>query len=1092
MTVLFCDLVGSTALSEALDPETLRSVTLRYFAAMQAEIERFGGTVEKFIGDAVMAVFGVPVMHEDDAHRAVAAALGMLEALAVLNAQLEPSLGVRLQVRIGVNTGPAVTGSDIAARQALVSGETVNVAARLEQNAGQGEILIGPVTRAALGPAARAEAVGPLRLKGKQDPVTAHRLLGLGEDAPELTRRFDLPFVGREALFEELDAVLESTRGGARMVTVQGEPGIGKTRLVRTWLDRASRPIALGVGRCRPYGERGSLAPLADAVRQLLDEEAGEQAARRNGEAMAVLAGGLLRDGTPGSSTDATCSALLRVLESVTKDGVGQDRASAESTAKERTVVLALDDCQWASDPLLDALDRLVDAASGSVMVLRLARLEFADRLAGPAGHTDQADVLRRTLTVPALSPGECETLADALVEVGAHRSAGRGRLIEQSGGNPFHLEQLIAAIHETDQDDEIPHSLQALLGARLDALDPGERTTLDLAAVLGREFAPPHVAALAEAESEDVALHGAFAGLSRRHLIEAAGSPHRGAGRVSPAHVALRFSSGLVHEATYQAMAKRTRADRHERAAGILLDRQAADSTVAGHLERAYSYRAELGVRDDALETLRRRAAALLACAGERALARSDLAWAGTLLERAVGLFAAGEPGWARATRQLGEVRVAAGRAEEGRVLLRQVLERARPEAALPDGSAESVEAAHTALALAVSEPDHVVQAAARAARRALPVFVAAGDDLGLARATVRMAQEQQLLGRHARAARLLDRSLAHAARCDVEPEPELALALGAVGVSLWRGPTPVAVAAGRCRELLAGYGGPRPGVRVTLACPLAVLLALGDDQVGGRALLAEAERTAGELGYAEGRIVLPVFAATVESLAGEPAAALALLGRAESAARELGADGMLGMVALEQARVLLEMGRGAEAAARADAAAAPGRLLLSDAADLAGMRARLAAAEGRPREAADLAGEAVEAASRTDSPLVQAVAALDRAEVLARLGQHGQAAESARAALRRFGDKGHLPGARKAARLLTRLGAARGPDPGETALHPKGLPAAPDLRPAARPNHSRATEYKDPAGAAPDSSLRRFADFDPDLAQPPEEDSP
>ena len=1014
VTVLFCDLVGSTALSEALDPETLRSVTLRYFAAMQSEIEEFGGTVEKFIGDAVMAVFGVPVMHEDDAHRAVAAALGMLEALAVLNAQLGPSLGVRLQVRIGVNTGPAVTGADIASRQALVSGETVNVAARLEQNAGEGEILIGPVTREAVGPAARAEPVGPLRLKGKQDPVIAHRLLGLGEDAPELTRRFDLPFVGREALLEELDAVLESTRGAARMVTVQGEPGIGKTRLVRTWLDRASRPIALGVGRCRPYGERGSLAPLADAVRQLLEEEAGARAAQRHGEAMAVLAGGLLRDGTPGSSIDATCGALVRVLGSVTGDA---------SLAGERTVVIVLDDCQWVSDPLLDLLDRLVDAAGGcAVLVLRLARLEFADRGADRPGHSDQADAARRTLTVPALSPGECETLADALVEVGAHRTAGRARLIEQSGGNPFHLEQLIAAIHETDQDDEIPHSLQALLGARLDALDPAERTALDLAAVLGREFAPPHVAALAEAESEGAALHGAFAGLSRRHLIEAAGAPQRGAGRASPAPVALRFSSGLVHEATYQAMAKRTRADRHERAAGVLQVRHAADSTVAGHLERAYDYRAELGVRDDALETLRRRAAALLACAGARALARSDLAWAGTLLERAVGLFAAGEPGWARATRQLGEVRVAAGRAEEGRVLLRQVLERTRPETTAPDGSSESVEAAHTALALAVSEPDHAVQAAARTARSALPVFVAAGDDLGLARATVRMAQEQQLLGRHARAARLLDRSLAHAARCDVEPEPELALALGAVGVSLWRGPTPVAVAAERCRELLARYGGPRPGVRVTLACPLAVLLALGDDQGGGRALLAEAERTAGELGYAEGRIVLPVFAATVESLAGAPAAALTLLGQAESAARALGADGMLGMVALEQARVLLDLGRGAEAAARADAAAAPG-LLLSDAADLAGMRARLAAADGRPREAADLAHEAVEAASRTDSPLVQAVAALDRAEVLARLGRRGQAAESAGAALRRFGDKGHLPGARRAARFLTRL---------------------------------------------------------------------
>src|SRR5688572_5978280 len=269
VTVVFCDLVGSTALSQALDPETLRSVVLRYFAAVQAAIEDHGGTVEKFIGDAVMAVFGVPVMFEDDARRAATAALGALDAVAALNTDLEPGLGVRLRVRIGVHTGPAVAGTDVSDRQALVSGDTVNIAARLQQHAGEGEILVGPRTRDAIGPTARTEPVGPLELKGIARPLVAYRLLGVGADDPASLRRFDLPFVGRGRELDALDRTLHAA-AGSTLVTVYGEPGIGKTRLVRAWLDRLPGPHLHGAGRCRPYGESGSLAPLAEAVHDLL------------------------------------------------------------------------------------------------------------------------------------------------------------------------------------------------------------------------------------------------------------------------------------------------------------------------------------------------------------------------------------------------------------------------------------------------------------------------------------------------------------------------------------------------------------------------------------------------------------------------------------------------------------------------------------------------------------------------------------------------------------------------------------------------------------------------------------------------------
>ncbi|WP_432838226.1 adenylate/guanylate cyclase domain-containing protein [Dactylosporangium sp. CA-092794] len=988
VTVVFCDLVGSTALSEKLDPETLRSVVLRYFAAMRGQIERFDGTVEKFIGDAVMAVFGVPTMHEDDAHRAVAATLGMRAALARLNLDLEATLGVRLRVRIGVNTGPAVTSTDVSTRQALVSGDTVNVAARLEQNAAEGEILIGSLTQQAVGPAARTELVGPLRLKGKESAVIAYRLLGIDEDASELSRRFDLPFVGRTRELDEFDLALGIVATGRRprLLTVYGEPGIGKTRLARAWLDRLDRPVIHGTGRCRPYGEDGSLAPLADVVHQVLARSGGRP--DHADEALAVLSAGLLQDGSPGPSVEGTCAALARLLDAV---------------SSEHPVVLILDDCQWASDPLLDVLDRLVDLPQqAAVLIVCLARLDLIDRHPGWGAGRPQ-------LVLPGLSMAESEIMAATLVEVGAHLTTGPARVLEAAGGNPFYLEQLLAALSAGEHADDLPLSLQALLGARIGALDHVERTTLDLAAVLGREFAAQQVTDLADAGPEgthggplaagddDHPVRTALTRLGRRRLVEPTGAASDRPG--------LRFSNGLIHEATYQAMVKRTRAERHERAADLLAASRTTTVTVADHLERAYRYRTELGLSTQATDDLRRRAAELLTAAGSQALARSDLAWAGTLLDRAVTLFVAGEPGWAAATRQLGEIRVATGQAADGRSLLRAVL----------DASPDPVETAHARLALAVVDPEPAVEAAAAVARETLPIFEVMRDDLGQARARIRMAQARQLHGRHAEADELLMIGLEHAVRRGAEPE--LALALGAIGVSLWRGPTPVPVAVARCRELLSEHAGPRPVVRLTLSCPLAVLLALDEQWAPARAQLDVARRLGAELGYAEGAAVLPIFAAAVESLAGQPGPALRLLDEAAAAAGRLGAGGLLSTVAREAARLLLDQGRPVEAAARLAQIGASSGLLRSDTADLDGLRARLAAADGRAAEAIDLAERAVSAAAATDSPIVQAVAALDQAATLRRLGRAEQAARSATAAAERFHTKGHRPGLRRAA---------------------------------------------------------------------------
>ncbi|MFD5938208.1 adenylate/guanylate cyclase domain-containing protein [Streptomyces griseus] len=1079
VTVLFCDLVGSTALSGVLDPETLRTVTLRYFEAMSAEIVARGGTPEKFIGDAVMAVFGVPVVRDDDARRALAAALGMRRALARLNEELDATLGIELTTRIGVNTGQVVAGSDTTARQALVSGETVNIAARLEQNAGPGEILIGPETLLAAGPTVRAEPTGPLRLKGKRDSVEAYRLLALGADDPELLRRFDVPFVGRDAERRSLDAALERAvrGGGAGLLRVTGEAGIGKTRLVREWLSRrsASGTLTYGAGRCRSYGDHGTLAPLADAVRSLVavgpasdagpgsgagsaagsgqapgpgpgsghapgrasGHVSGQASGRMPGaaddgkdtagglavdDAMALLSGGLLRDGTPNAPFEDMCAALTAVLE---------------RAARARPVVLVLDDWHAAAPLLVRTVRRLTDGSGcAGVLVVCAGRPDGPDGAEGPGApegpdegvEGDGSATGAGRLLLTGLPPGEAARLAAGLAGPDAGPAPVDDRLLARAGGNPLYLEQLLigdradpavaARPGEPAAEEDLPPTLQALLGARIGALARAERGVVDLAAVIGREFTAAELVrlelSLRAGEGHDAGqlagatgaagaapehrrrVEEALAVLGRRRLVES-GAP----GSREPAP--YRFSSGLVHEVAYASLSKRAKAERHAWAAELPSVLRSGDGAVGGHLERAYRYRAELGLLDDPARRLRERAAAALGRAGAQAAARSDLHWAHGLLERAVDLC----PGDPAATRRLGEVRVALGRTVEGAELLRLVR----------DSGDDPVEAAHARLALAVLDPGGPGPGPAAVARAVLPVFEAAGDSAGRARAHLRLSQQFQRSGRHEEAERDQARALEHAVLAGAEPER--AGALGAIGVSLWRGPVPVPEAVDRCRSLLAAHGAGRPTVRVTLNCPLAVLHALQERPDEAYRCLAEAERLAGKLGFAEAEVFLPVFRAAVEALLGNGPEALDLLGRADAAARRTGAAGMRTAVALDAARLELDAGREAPAAARLAGVGDTSGLSRADAVDLAGLRARLTVRD-RPEEAAEHADRAVRASLLTDSPLVQATAELDRAQTLAALGRWPEAEASARSAGAHFTGKGHLPGVRRVSGFL------------------------------------------------------------------------
>ena len=618
VSIVFADLAGSTGLTERLDPETMHNLLDRFTQSCAAVIERHGGTVEGFIGDAVVGVFGLSELHEDDALRAVRAAVEMREAAAALSAELERERGVEIGVKFGVEAGEVFLGAGTS-RSPFAAGDAFNVAARLEGLSPAGEILLGENIHPLVADAVRAEPLEPVALKGRAAEVRPWRLLGLIDDPTDQPAPRS-PFVNRTHEMGELRAALGRARSErtCHAVTVAGPPGIGKSRLVRELAGQLDDATVL-VGRCVSYGEGVTYRPLAEIVRQLGGEDPRPRIEEllEGEESIVRLVLGAIGLSEGAAQTDETFWAVRRLLE----------RAAAE-----RPLVVVVEDVHWAEQTLLDLLEYLV-AFSGAqpVLVVPIARPEFLETRPAWAAPLPN----RSLLMLDSLSDADARELVErAAGEVESQTAA---QIVDTAEGNPLFLEQLVAVGAENGH-AAMPSSIQAVLAARIDHLEPGERTLLEYASVQGRSF---YVGAVAELlpEPDRASIATDLVSLVRKQLIRA-DRPEL------PGEDAFRFGHALIREAAYQGLPRRRRAELHERAAEWLGRHPGTrDETIGYHLAEAYRQLAELGQIGEHERALATAAAERLATAADAALLRGDFPARASLLERATALAGAERP---------------------------------------------------------------------------------------------------------------------------------------------------------------------------------------------------------------------------------------------------------------------------------------------------------------------------------------------------------------------------------------------------------------------------------------------------------------
>jgi class 3 adenylate cyclase/tetratricopeptide (TPR) repeat protein len=986
VTVLFCDVTGSTALGERLDPESFRQVMRRYFDTARRVIEGHGGTVEKFIGDAVMAVFGVPVLHEDDALRAVRAAAGLREQIAVLNRALEADFGATVSVRTGVNTGQVVTGTG----ERLATGDAVNLAARLEQAAAPGEIVIGPQTWRLVRGAVTAEPLKPLHLKGKSAPVAAYRLLRVRGDVDPRARVGGAPLVGRGGQLRMLaDAFANVTQErSCGLFTVLGMAGVGKSRLAAEFVRGVDARVVTGT--CLSYGQGITYWPVVSIAKQLLDPQ----------------------NGCPGAAglmaRDAKAAAAVHVLvgeqAAVTSPAeiAWAVRKLLESSAELTPVVVVFDDLHWGEPALFDLIEHLADfSRDAPILVLCLARPELLDARPGWGGGKLNAT----SLLLEPLQPAETATLIDELVPAGTGLDPQlRERVRAAAGGNPLFVEEMLALLAESGGGDlAVPPTISALLAARLDQLAPAERTVLECGSVEGQSFHRGPVQVMAPQEPD---VPGRLMALVRKDLVR----PDRA---VLAGEDAFRFRHLLIRDAAYQALAKTDRAQLHETFARWL-EEHGTELVELGeitgyHLEQAFRYRCELGPADEQARQLAADAAVHLEVAGRRAMDRGDAGAAVNLLERAEALLPAQEMNL-----RLQESLIR-GLGESGR--FGDAASRAARIADACAAAGDRVGELRARLAGATwqvsIDPNRWFARLRALVEEARPAIEQDGGAAALAALEYAAGEVDFTVCQNGAALVAYTRAMRHARQAG-----ELwleASSRGWAATAMLMGPTPRAEALQWLEDGEAHSATYQPYLVLVRAVTLAELGRFDE----ARPLLTETLAQMKERGMRLQVAMWMQLAWDIEMLAGNHAGAERVARQGCEQLERLGEHSFLSTEASELAEALYALGRYDEAEQWALRGLELGRDDLTTQVLGLGVRSRILARKGQVGAALALAEEAGSLAGTTDSPWMQGDAALSLAEVMHLAGDRVRAAEMTHRAIECYQRNGMTARAARARRL-------------------------------------------------------------------------
>ena len=1030
-TVLFCDLVGSTALSESLDPEALQAVLDRYFEVLTAAVRRHGGTVEKFIGDAVMAVFGLPRLHEDDALRAVRAAAEIPLAVRELDAELQRRWGVLLQVRLGVDTGEVVAG-DASGGQRLAAGDAVNLAARLQVLAAPGEVVLGDATFRLVRDAVRAEPLAVDAVRGSGRTVRAHRLLalrpaggpaGAGAAQDDSAARPAPPLAGRG---EEL-AVLERALGEAvtdrtpRLRVVVGEAGLGKSRLIAEFLTRSAARATVLRGRCLSYGQGITYWPL----REIVAEAAGWTEDDTAAQGLTRLEG--LLAGQPDAAVVADRVGQLLGLTATSSSRPEAFRAVQrllEELVRWRPLVVVVDDLHWAEPTLLDLLDHLATATAGPLLLLGGARPELLAERPGWAEADDE-----RVVLAP-LPPAEAAAVLQGRLGGQHVPAAVRETVLATAEGNPLYVEQLVGMLVDEGVLQKrdgtwvqtravsagvLPASIAAVLATRLERLAPEEQREIEAGAVVGRVFWRGAVAELArEVVGPTAGEH--LAGLVARQLLAPEASAF-------PGDDAYRFSHVLVRDAAYAAMPKAARAAAHERFAGWLEevagDRAEEYEEILGyHLEQAVDLRREVGLLSPGDRRLAERAGRRLAGAGRRAFQRGDLPASVGLLRRAERLLAEDDGELVDALTTLGHVLGLRGELDQAEGPLLRAIHLAR--------RADDVRREHRARVALVdhwsfSGSERLVTAGPGVLAAALEVLQRCGDDVGVSdvwRLTGKAALD---VGRAGAAQQALERALRHARRGGSRVPSEVMIYLV---IALVCGPEPVGEVTDRLGRL-AVESDADPSVETEVLRGRAQLAAMTGDARRARRLARRARELLVELGVDLIAASSSMVEYEIARCAGDVTAAGAALAADDDVLAGMGERSARSTILAMLAHALAAGGRLDEAERRAALAAE-----LTQTGDLYSevlwrtARAQVLSARGGHDEATSLAHEAVERAGASDWLLLRAHALSDLADVHERAGRPSGAADAVTAALALHVQKGDVACAARCRARLARLG--------------------------------------------------------------------